>query len=139
MKFRLLLLFVTLSHIISAQSVTVPSKMEFAGIKIHFNSSAKKRVQHEVDKIRKSPTYFQKHVDQANLYFPLIEEVFKKKNFPLDFKYLIIQESAFNADAVHHVFKGRTIIFDRIDVKRCTTVWPETGERRTTIKFDDVE
>ena len=100
MKFNIILFFVMLSQLVSAQSVTVPSKIEFAGIKIHFNSAARKKVQYEVDKLRKSPTYFQKHVDQANLYFPLVEEVFRKKNFPLDFKYLIIQESAFNADAV---------------------------------------
>ncbi len=100
MKISVILFFVMLGQVVSAQSVTVPSKMEFAGIKIYFNSAARKKVQYEVDKLRKSPTYFQKHVDQANLYFPLIEEVFKKKKFPLDFKYLIIQESAFNADAV---------------------------------------
>ena len=33
-----------LSQLVSAQSVTVPSKIEFAGIKIHFNSAARKKV-----------------------------------------------------------------------------------------------
>ena len=44
----------------------------------------------------------------------------------------------FNADAVHHVFKGRVISFDRINLKRCSTVWDENGGSSILVKFDDI-
>lgn len=44
----------------------------------------------------------------------------------------------FDGDAVHHVFKGRTVIIDRLDIRRCSTQWVENGETRLTIKFDDI-
>lgn len=44
----------------------------------------------------------------------------------------------FNSDAVHHKFKGRTIIVDRLNVTRCSTFWPENAEDQIVIKFDDI-
>jgi len=78
----------------------VPSKMEFAGISLHIHRSAQKKIQESVDALRKSDTYFQKYVNRANLYFPIIEEVFRKEHFPDDIKYLILQESSINPNAV---------------------------------------
>ncbi len=83
-----------------AQSVVVPAKVDFAGMKLTLNSAARKKVQADVDRLRRSPKFFQSYVDKANIYFPLIEQVFKEEGFPDDVKYLIIQESAFRADAV---------------------------------------
>ncbi len=44
----------------------------------------------------------------------------------------------FNADSIHHVFKGRAISFDRINLKRCSTVWDENGGPSILVKFDDI-
>ncbi len=44
----------------------------------------------------------------------------------------------FDGDAIHHIFKGRTIVLDRLDVRRCSTNWAENGERRLVVKFDDI-
>lgn len=83
-----------------AQNPQVPSEIEFAGMTLQIKKSAQNKIQEEVDKLRKNKTYFDAYVAKADLFFPLIEQVFDEVDFPEDFKYLIIQESAFKADAV---------------------------------------
>lgn len=83
-----------------AQIPKVPSNIEFAGMDLHLNKSAQKKIQEDVNKLCKNPTYFQKYVDQADIYFPLIEKVFAEEKFPDEIKYLVIQESAFRSEAV---------------------------------------
>ncbi|MCP4522499.1 MAG: LysM peptidoglycan-binding domain-containing protein [Cytophagales bacterium] len=83
-----------------AKAPIVPETIRYADMTLKLNKSARKKVQESVNNLCKSPTHFQKYVDQADIFFPLIERVFKEQNFPDDIKYLIIQESAFRADAV---------------------------------------
>lgn len=78
----------------------VPSTMVFAGIKLKINKSAQAKIQKHVNDLRYSDKYFQRLVDKADIYFPIIEKAFAEENFPDDIKYLIIQESAFQASAV---------------------------------------
>ena len=82
------------------QHPQVPSTMYFGDVELKINSAAQKKIQSHVDSYRRSPAYFQKKVQLANLYFPIIEAKFKEENVPEDFKYLIIQESGFVSDAV---------------------------------------
>jgi len=78
----------------------VPSTLEFAGITLIINESARKLIQDDVDALTRNQTYFLKKVEKAAIYFPIIERAFAEENTPQDFKYLIIQESAMIADAV---------------------------------------
>ena len=78
----------------------VPDKIYFANLELHLNRQAKQKIQNTVNELRKSEVYFQVYVSKANLYFPLVEKIFKEEGFPEDFKYLLIQESAFRSDAV---------------------------------------
>jgi len=79
---------------------TVPSTMEFAGITLIINESARRLIQDDVDALTRNQTYFLKKVEKAAIYFPIIERAFAEENTPEDFKYLIIQESAMVPDAV---------------------------------------
>ena len=47
-----------------AQNPQVPAKMEFAGLQLSITKSARHKIQNEVDKLRKSPAYFQRYVDK---------------------------------------------------------------------------
>ncbi|MCK5207525.1 MAG: lytic transglycosylase domain-containing protein, partial [Cyclobacteriaceae bacterium] len=86
---------------LSAQgSPKVPSNYEFAGIKLTVSEGARKQIQADVDALHRSQTYLQRKVDKIDLYFPIIERVFREENLPDDFKYLTIQESALVSDAV---------------------------------------
>lgn len=78
----------------------VPSRMEFAGIKLHFSDKLREELQKEVDMLTASPKYFQIKVDRAKIYFPIIEEIFAEEGVPEDFKFLVLQESALIPDAV---------------------------------------
>jgi len=81
-------------------SPRVPSEYEFADIKLSINEAARKEIQEDVDALQRNQTYFQRKVEKVDLYFPIIERVFKEENLPDDFKYLVIQESALIPDAV---------------------------------------
>ena len=98
----LTLIFVLLSFILQANNEIprVPSTMEFAGMKLKITERARREIQDHVDKLRASEKYFKIKLDRVNLYFPIIEKIFKEANLPDDFKYLSIQESALIADAV---------------------------------------
>jgi membrane-bound lytic murein transglycosylase D len=78
----------------------VPSTMWFANIRLHLSKEAKKRVQEKVDSLTRNEKYFQTILDRANLFLPIIERVLKEENLPLDFRYLVMQESALVSDAV---------------------------------------
>ncbi|NJN25438.1 MAG: LysM peptidoglycan-binding domain-containing protein [Cyclobacteriaceae bacterium] len=78
----------------------VPSNYEFAGIKLNIDEGARREIQQDVDALTRNPTYFDRKVEKIDLYFPIIERVFREENLPDDFKYLVIQESALIADAV---------------------------------------
>lgn len=81
-------------------SPRVPNTMEFAGIKLMINEAARKQIQDDVDALHRNQTYFSKKVEKVDMYFPIIERVFREENVPEDFKYLAIQESALISDAV---------------------------------------
>jgi len=83
-----------------AQSPVVPSKMKFAGLKLKINEAARKEIQADVDALTQSEKYFNIKLKRMELYFPIIERIFREEELPDDFKYLVIQESALISDAV---------------------------------------
>ncbi|UII29050.1 LysM peptidoglycan-binding domain-containing protein [Fulvivirga maritima] len=97
---RLLFLLFLLPFLVQAQGPRVPSRMEFAGIKLRIAEGARKEIQDDVDALTKSPKYFNIKVERARSYFPIIERVFKEEGLHDDFKYLVLQESALIPDAV---------------------------------------
>jgi membrane-bound lytic murein transglycosylase D len=100
MKRCLFLCCFALSIQVHGTTPQVPSSMRFADIKLQLSEDAKKSIQKKVDSLTKSEKYFQILLDRANLFLPIVERILKEENLPLDFKYLVIQESALVADAV---------------------------------------
>lgn len=93
-----LILFGVKFSMITAQSV--PSKIQFAGMKLKITEDARKKIQVDVNTITKSKTYFKRITKRADLYFPIIERIFKEKGIPDDFKFLALQESNLISDAI---------------------------------------
>lgn len=83
-----------------AQTPQVPSSIEIADVKLKITSGARAKIQKDVNAIRASERYFQVKLDLVNLYFPIIERVLKEEGVPEDIKYLSIQESSLQSDAV---------------------------------------
>jgi membrane-bound lytic murein transglycosylase D len=83
-----------------AQKVVVPSRLEFAGMKLRLTEDAREEVQKYVDALTAHPYYYQKRIDQMDAHFPIVERVLAEEGVPLDLKYLLVQESGFEPDAV---------------------------------------
>ena len=100
MKIYIIALSILLNITLAFSQGIVPKKMSFAGMTLEFSNSARGKIQAEVNKLRKSEKHFQAMVDRADIHFQVVNEVFKQEGFPDEIKYLMIQESAFKADAV---------------------------------------
>ena len=102
MKRCLLFFYFTLNALTTYghTSPQVPSRIQFANIRLQISQGARKRIQEKVDNLMKSDKYFQALIDRANLFMPVIERIFKEEKLPPDFKYLAIQESELISDAV---------------------------------------
>jgi membrane-bound lytic murein transglycosylase D len=100
MKYFFLLLSLFFIKIANAQSVYIPEKIEFAGMQLKLSESVRRSLKADVEMITKNQKYFLQKVDRANLYFPVIENIFKEEGFPDEFKYLALQESSLISDAV---------------------------------------
>ena len=100
MEFRFFALFLLLPFLVKSQGPKVPSRLQFADMKLRIMEDARKEIQEDVDKLTRSPTYFNKQVEKAKSYFPIIERVFNEENLPDDFKFLVLQESGLISDAV---------------------------------------
>ena len=83
-----------------AEAPKVPRTIEFAGLTLKLNEKARNKIQAEVNALTKHPKYFQIKVDRLQIYFPIIERIFREEELPEDFKYLSLQESALISDAV---------------------------------------
>ena len=101
MKYNfLLLIFFLVSVVVKAQAPRVPSVIQFADIKLNLHEHVRREIQEEVDALHRSQKYFNIKLDRVNLYFPIIERIFREEKVPDDFKYLVIQESALISDAI---------------------------------------
>jgi membrane-bound lytic murein transglycosylase D len=100
MKYFFLLASFFCLNLTSAQSIVVPIEIEFAGMHLTLSESVRRTLSADIEMITKNQKYFQQKVDRANLYFPIIENIFKEEGFPDEFKYLALQESSLIADAV---------------------------------------
>ncbi|MCC5932521.1 MAG: LysM peptidoglycan-binding domain-containing protein [Cyclobacteriaceae bacterium] len=86
---------------VKAQSVPkVPAVMYLGDLELNIKETARRQIQSDVDALHRHTGYFQRKVDQIDLYFPIIERIFRQENVPEEFKYLVIQESSLVADAV---------------------------------------
>jgi len=99
-KYLFLVFFILNVQIIHGKAPQVPTIIQFADIKLHLTEGARKRIQEKVNGLTQSDKYFQNLLNRVNLFFPIVERVLKEEKLPLDFKYLVIQESGLVADAV---------------------------------------
>ncbi|UOQ65425.1 LysM peptidoglycan-binding domain-containing protein [Hymenobacter volaticus] len=99
MKRILFTLFCCWPLLVGAQSVSVPAQVAFAGLHLRLTDGGRKAVQQKVDALRSHPTSFQARVNLADAYFPIIDRVLQEEAVPLDFRYLVVQESGLQGDA----------------------------------------
>ena len=77
----------------------VPAAFDVAGLHLVLNAEAQRLVQQKADGLCRHQPSFQARVDMADAAFPVIDRVLKAEGVPLDFRYLVLQESALQGDA----------------------------------------
>ena len=94
----LLLLAIFVCAEISAQNL--PNSMFVGSVNVKIDGDARSIIEREIDNLNANPKYLNSLVTKMNLYFPIIEKVLAEEGVPDEFKYLCVQESAFNPEAV---------------------------------------
>jgi membrane-bound lytic murein transglycosylase D len=96
--FLVLLSLSTLS--LFSQTTEIPEHIFFAGMKLNLSNGLRDALRVQVNTLTKNKFFFQQKVDRADAYFPIIERVLEEEGVPHDFKYLVIQESQLQSDAI---------------------------------------
>ncbi|GAA4358734.1 hypothetical protein GCM10023185_24660 [Hymenobacter saemangeumensis] len=106
MKSAFLLLLLVLARPLLAQPLAplphpdVPAAMDVAGLHLVLNEEARRLVQQRADALCRHQPSFQGRVDLADAAFPIIDKILQQEGVPLDFRYLVLQESSLKGDAV---------------------------------------
>ena len=98
----LLVLLVFAAGSVSAQNVPyrVPRSLEFAGLTVKFEESARSLVQTDVNALMSNRRVLDSRLERLVQYFPMVEAILAEEEVPTDFKYLVVQESGLVPDAV---------------------------------------
>ncbi|MCC9137682.1 lytic transglycosylase domain-containing protein [Pontibacter silvestris] len=86
--------------LVLGQRVIVPQYISFADLSIKVSGKAQQEIQDKVDALHCNAKYFQKKVDLATIYFPVIESTLKEEGVPAEFKYFAMQESGLIGDTI---------------------------------------
>lgn len=78
----------------------MPDTLSIGNVKVIIHPSAKAIFDKEFNMLGANKRYSTALLAKMRLYFPLIEPILKNGNIPDEFKYLCVQESALNANAV---------------------------------------
>lgn len=78
----------------------VPETMTYCGMTLNFTPAGRAAIQKHVDKLHANQVFHQVLVEKAKVYLPFVAHAFQVSNAPEDLKYICLQESALQGDAV---------------------------------------
>lgn len=81
-------------------TIDIPNSVQFGGLKVNLDKSAKEIINTDVKSLMSNKRFWDDKLDRAVLYFPIIEGILIEQEVPIDFKYLAVQESSLNPDAI---------------------------------------
>lgn len=101
MKRAYLFFIFLISSSLSAFSTPItPDTILIGSVKVAIHSSAKPILEREFKMLGANKKYVGTMLEKMKMFFPVIEPVLQQGNIPLDFKYLCVQESALNGNAI---------------------------------------
>ncbi len=83
-----------------AYTITAPATMTLGNQTLHLSQAAQARINKQVKRLTQNPEYYQIYLQRAALYFPHIEKILADNGVPPEFKFLVLQESALEPNAV---------------------------------------
>ncbi|MEA5458103.1 LysM peptidoglycan-binding domain-containing protein [Arcicella sp. LKC2W] len=100
MKKRLSLLILAFLPCVWTMAQDLPRSLFVGSVNVKIESDAKAIIEREIDNLNTNQKYLSSLVAKMNLYFPIIEKILAEEGVPDEFKYLCVQESAFNPEAI---------------------------------------
>jgi membrane-bound lytic murein transglycosylase D len=79
---------------------TVPRSVGFAGMNIQLDEDARAVIQADVKALLGNKKFWEAKLDRCLMFFPIVEGVLIDEDVPIDFKYLAVQESNLQPDAI---------------------------------------
>lgn len=95
-----LLLFIVSTSFYANAHKELPDTMSIGKVKVIIHASAKPIFDKEFNMLGANKRYSTALLAKMRLYFPIIEPILKEGNIPDEFKYLCVQESSLNPNAV---------------------------------------
>jgi membrane-bound lytic murein transglycosylase D len=99
MKKRLSLLLLASLCCVGAMAQDLPRSLFVGSVNVKIEGDARAIIEREIDNLNTNQKYLGSLVAKMNLYFPIIEKILAEEGIPDEFKYLCVQESAFNPEA----------------------------------------
>ena len=99
MKKCLSLLLLTSLCWVRVSAQDLPRNLYVGTVTVKIEGDARAVIEREIDNLNANQKYLNSLVAKMNLYFPIIEKILAEEGVPDEFKYLCVQESAFNPDA----------------------------------------
>jgi membrane-bound lytic murein transglycosylase D len=100
LKKSIILLLLTLSVGNLWANPSIPDTISIGNVRVSIHPSAKPILEKEFAMLGANKKYVASLVDKMRLYFPVMEPILTNGNVPLDFKYLSVQESSLNPNAI---------------------------------------
>ena len=95
----LLLLVLLGCGCVKSMAQDLPRSLYVGSVNVKIEGDARAVIEREIDNLNTNQKYLSNLVAKMNLYFPIIEKILAEEGIPDEFKYLCVQESAFNPDA----------------------------------------
>jgi membrane-bound lytic murein transglycosylase D len=98
-KYISLLLLMLFSYI-PVFSQEIPRNIYIGSVNVKIENDARIIIEKEIDNLNANRKYLDATVAKMLIYFPIIERILAEEGIPDEFKYLCVQESGFNPDAI---------------------------------------
>jgi membrane-bound lytic murein transglycosylase D len=100
MKKRLSILLLASLCYVKSVAQDLPRSLYVGSVNVKIEGDARAVIEKEIDNLNANQKYLNNLVAKMNLYFPIIEKILAEEGIPDEFKYLCVQESGFNPEAV---------------------------------------
>jgi membrane-bound lytic murein transglycosylase D len=100
MKKCLSLLLLASLCCVKSMAQDLPRSLYVGSVNVKIEGDARAIIEREIDNLNANQKYLNTLVAKMNIYFPIIEKILAEEGVPDEFKYLCVQESAFNSEAV---------------------------------------
>ncbi|SFP35019.1 membrane-bound lytic murein transglycosylase D [Pseudarcicella hirudinis] len=99
-RFSLSYIFMLFFPFALVKAQELPRSIIVGSVNVRIDGSAKSIIQNEIDNLNNNRKYLDAVLSKMVLYFPVIERILAEEGIPDDFKYLCVQESALNPEAI---------------------------------------